>query len=111
MMNEMSRRAFARIVATAAVAIPNVAPALTFPAEDQPAPSAALSPASQAEVDARVQWIFTKYGSRLDDQQRADIRRIIGSGQSGIDDMRKFALENATEPVEPFRPYRKAAAR
>lgn len=98
-MTKMSRRAFARnaIVATAAVALPNVAPA------------AEKEAAANPEVEARIQWIFTKYGSHLNDEQRADIRRIISSGQSGVDDMRKYALDNADEPAEPFRPYRKAA--
>lgn len=100
-MTKMSRRAFARnaIVATAVVAIPSAVPAI--------AAEAAATP--NAEVEARIQWILAKYGSHLNDEQRADIRRIITSGQGGVDDMRKYALENATEPAEPFRPYRKAA--
>lgn len=116
-MKNMSRRTFARtaIVATAAAVLPN-AIAQTQPPAPKPAPAEpkppsnppALSPASQAEVDARVQWVFTKYGSRLDDVQRADIRRIITAGQPGVEDMRKYALENANAPAPAFRPYRKA---
>ncbi len=99
-MTKMSRRSFARtaIVAATAAALPNVPIAAeTAPAKTDP------------EVEARIQWIFTKYGSRLNDEQRADIRRIIASGQAGVDDMRKFALDNAVEPAEAFRVYRKAA--
>jgi hypothetical protein len=92
----ISRRTFARIAATA-IAIPN----LGIAAEEK----AAANP----EVEARIQWILTKYGSRLSEEQRADIRRIIASGQSGIDDMRKFELANGVGPAEPFRVYRKAA--
>ena len=65
-MKRVSRRTFARdavIVAGAAAVMPHAL------AEEKPAPP---SP----EVEARIQWIFTKYGSRLDEAQRADIRRL-----------------------------------
>ncbi len=100
-MTKISRRSFARtaIVAATAAALPNV------PIHAETAAPAKTDP----EVEARIQWIFTKYGSRLNDEQRADIRRIIASGQAGVDDMRKYALDNAIEPAEAFRVYRKAA--
>jgi hypothetical protein len=96
-MNKLSRRSFARntVIAVAAAA---VAPNLF--AEEKPP---ALPPPSQAEVDARVQWIIGKYGSRLDEAQRADIRRLIAGGQSSIDTMRAYPLENANDPATPFR--------
>ena len=120
-MKKISRRAFARdaiVAATAAALLPSAIaqtqppPAKSTPAQPKPPDNPpALSAASQAEVDARVQWITTKYGSRLSDEQRADIRRIIAGGQSGVDAMRKYDLENAAGPAEPFRIYRKAAKR
>jgi hypothetical protein len=116
-MKKISRRSFARqavVVATAAAVLP-AALAQTQPAAPkttpiQPKPPdnpPALSASSQAEVDARVQWIVTKYGSRLDDAQRADIRRLVTGSQSGVDAMRKFDLQNAVGPAEPFRIYRR----
>ena len=54
--------------------------------------------APNAEVEARIQWIFTKYGSRLNDAQRADIRRLIVGGQSAIDAMRAYPLDNSVGP-------------
>ena len=96
-MNKLSRRSFARntvIAAAAAAVAPNL-----LAEEKPPAPPTA----SQAEVDARVQWIIGKYGSRLDEAQRADIRRLIAGGQSSIDTMRAYALENANDPATPFR--------
>ena len=96
-MNKLSRRSFARntvIAAAAAAVVPNLL------AEEKPP---ALPAASQAEVDARVQWIIGKYGARLDEAQRADIRRLIAGGQSSIDAMRAYALENANDPATPFR--------
>jgi len=55
--------------------------------------------APNAEVEARIQWIFTKYGSRLNDAQRADIRRLVTSGQPSIDAMRAYPLDNSVGPA------------
>lgn len=88
-MRRVSRRTFARdavIVAGAAAVMPHAL------AEEKPAPP---SP----EIEARIQWVFTKYGSRLDDAQRADIRRLITSGQPSIDAMRAFPLDNGVGPA------------
>ena len=93
-----SRRTFARvvvIVAGAAAVMPNLI-AQTPP----PSPQPPLPPASQTEVDARVQWIFNKYGSRLNDAQRADIRRLIAGGQPSIDAMRAYPLDNSVGPAK-----------
>ena len=100
----ISRREFARevMMLAAAVALSHVAPAIA--AEGGGTPQS-----SQAEIDARVQWIITKYGSRLDNQERADVRRIIAGGQAGVEAMRKYDLENSTAPAEPFRIYRRVA--
>jgi hypothetical protein len=108
----LTRRAFARdvsLAAAVAAVLPEVlaqtapTPAAPKPAEPPTAP--ALSAASQAEVEARIQWIFSKYGSRLDDAQRADIRRLITGGQSGIDALRAFPLDNSVAPAGAFRVY------
>ena len=113
---KISRREFARnavviaAVAPAAIAQVEPAPPKTTAATPKPPDNPpALSAASQAEVEARIQWINTKHGARLDDRQRADIRRLVTGGQSGIDAMRAYALENAIGPAEPFRIYRRTA--
>ena len=118
-MKKISRRSFAFdavVIATAAAVSPMLiaqtepAPPKTTPAQPKPPDSPpALSAASQAEVDARVQWIVNKYGAHLNDEQRADVRRLVGGGQSGVDTMRKFDLDNGTGPAEPFRIYRRTA--
>jgi len=69
-------------------------------AEAGPAgPAESGAPAPNAEVEARIQWIFTKYGSRLNETQRADIRRIITGGQAAIDAMRAYPLDNSMGPA------------
>ena len=118
-MKKISRRSFARnavVIATAAAVAPMVmaqiepaAPKTTAAQPKPPENPPALGAASQAEVDARVQWIVTKYGAHLNDEQRADVRRLVSGGQSGVEAMRKCDLENGAGPAEPFRIYRRTA--
>jgi hypothetical protein len=99
-MPKLSRRAFAReavVAATAAAVLPNVLAQAPPPAPAPPVP----------EVEARINWIFTKYGAHLDDAQRADIRRILAGGQKDIDAMRAWPISNSVEPAAPFRIYRR----
>jgi hypothetical protein len=67
---------------------------------------AKLSPAAQAEVEMKVASIFRKYGDRLSDEQKADIRRIMAESQEGLEKMRAFKLENGDQPADAFRAYR-----
>lgn len=87
----ISRRAFGSLIAASALVRAGEA------AETTTAPN--------AEVEARINWIFTKYGARLNDEQRADIRRILTSGQPAIDAMRAYPLGNEVGPPVPFRVY------
>jgi hypothetical protein len=86
---KISRRAFGSLIAASALAR---------------AGSAAETP-TNPEVEARINWIFTKYGARLNDEQRADIRRILTGGQPAIDAMRAYPLGNEVGPPVPFRVY------
>jgi hypothetical protein len=60
---------------------------------------AKLSPAAQAEVEMKVASIFRKYGDRLNDEQKADIRRAMAETQDGLEKMRAFELENGEQPA------------
>jgi hypothetical protein len=88
---KISRRAFGSLIAASALVRTGAAEA--------------AESASNPEIEARIQWVFTKYGSRLNDEQRADIRRIITSGQPAIDAMRAYPLGNEVGPPVPFRVY------
>lgn len=68
---------------------------------------AKLSPSAQAEVEMKVASIFRKYGDRLSDEQKADIRRIMAESQEGLEKMRAFKLENGDQPADAFRAYLK----
>jgi hypothetical protein len=70
---------------------------------------AKLSPSSQAEVETKVASIFRKYGERLSDEQKADIRRIMAESQEGLEKVRAFKLENSDQPADAFRAYRAEA--
>jgi len=108
----VSRRRFARGVALAAAAaavLPadllgqaqsstNAAPAAAAP--EQPTK---LSASSQAEAEARVQNVLRKYGSRLSDAEKADLRKLVLSQQESLDKLRAFPLENWDEPALTLR--------
>jgi len=67
---------------------------------------AKLSASAQAEVEMKVASIFRKYGDRLNDEQKADIRSIMAESQEGLEKMRAFKLENGAQPADAFRAYR-----
>ncbi len=70
---------------------------------------AKLTPQGRAEVEGKVANIFRKYGDRLSEEQKADIRRIMAETQEGLDKMRAFPLENGDQPADAFRAYRHEA--
>jgi hypothetical protein len=91
----LSRREFAIVAGGAAATF---APRITVAQE-----TAKPNP----ESEARIAWILGKYGERLDDQQRADIRRLVAGAQPGLDAMRAYPLDNSVEPATLFRIYRR----
>ena len=119
----LGRRQFALGAAATALALPGKAVlghdllAQTAAGADQAADSqsldkktraamAKLSASAQAEVEMKVASIFRKYGDRLNDEQKADIRRIMAESQEGLEKMRAFKLENGDQPADAFRAYR-----
>src|SRR3954464_15398668 len=91
---KISRRAFGSLIAASALVRAGSAEAAEA-APSQP----------NAEVEARINWVLTKYGARVNDEQRADVRRIITGGQPAIDAMRAYPLGNEAGPPVPFRVY------
>ena len=100
---KITRRSFAlgaAVTATTAL-IPGEAPAQSSnpPPSSQASSATRLSPEAQAEVEMKVNEIFRKYGSRLSDQQKADIRKVMAETQAGLEKMRAFVLENGDQPA------------
>ena len=103
----ITRRSFA--VAAAAAATGALLPAreshaqsAASPAQSQPDPMAKLSPGARAVVETKLSEIFRKYGSRLSDEQKADIRKVMAETQDGLEKMRAFALTNGDQPATVF---------
>lgn len=107
---EISRREFARRVALATVTAAALPAALleearaTIPAPQEPAKLPALTSASQAEVDSRIQAILGRYGDRLSEAQKADIRRLATNLQPQLEKLRAFAIANEDAPATVLKP-------
>ncbi len=63
---------------------------------------AKLAPPAQAEVEMKYAEVLRKYGSRLNEEQKADVHRILAETQEGLEKMRAFALENGDQPATVF---------
>ena len=108
----ISRREFARraaFVSAAASLSPAELLARESTAAGQPlqTPSPGgpkLSPESQAEMESRLQAVFTQYGSRLSDTQKSDLRRIAADGQAALDRLRAYPTANGDGPALYLKP-------
>ena len=100
----LSRREFAIIVAggVACTALP--APPVQASVASEPHHTDAQENASSrsAEAEAQYQVLLAKYGTRLSDEQKADIRRLIDQGQKSALSLRSFHLYNSDEPANVF---------
>jgi hypothetical protein len=102
---KLSRRDFGRgaLLTVAAAAVPDTSAAkVEVLSQTAASPSAQLPP----EAEAQFQAILKKHGSRLSEEQRADVRRLLGSAQKTSDALRAFPLANSDEPANIFRIYR-----
>jgi hypothetical protein len=105
----ISRRDFMRgmALATATVAVPftsctKLERTTTAPTQPPSSHGEQLSAVGEAQVQA----IFGKYGNRLSEEQKADIKRLVKQFQGVSDALRSFKLENSNEPSLIFRIYR-----
>jgi hypothetical protein len=105
----LSRRDFARVAAVtaASTALPLTSKAvaetpIVGSLEDSQATQ--LTPAAEGQFHA----IVAKYGKRLSDEQKTELKRLITQAQKTSDALRAFPLENSNEPAMIFHIYRKA---
>lgn len=90
MMKKFSRREFARaLAATAAL------PAIRSQAQE-------ITPTAEAQAAA----ILARYGARLSEAERADLRKAVSQLEKASQALRDFPLENSDEPASIFRVYR-----
>ena len=102
----VTRRDFARgaVLVAATAALPRTAPSAKHTlAEGSSTQAAQLSPAGEAQF----QTILSKYGTRLSDDQKADVRRLVAQAQKTSETLRSFPLDNSNEPAMVFHVYRK----
>jgi uncharacterized protein YaaN involved in tellurite resistance len=102
--DKLTRRDFARGVTLAAMTsvVPLTHAAASDATQQNSAQAAQLSP----EFEAQFQAIIRRYGARLSEEQRADIRRLLDQAQKTSEALRSFQLENSDEPATIFHPYR-----
>lgn len=104
----LSRRDFARGVALAAATA--VVP-LTARGDSESASASAAQEsgvqAMPAAAEAQLQTILAKYGKRLSDEQRTDIKRLVVQAQKTGETLRSFPLDNSDEPAMIFDVYRR----
>jgi hypothetical protein len=105
----LTRRDFARGIAltAATVAVPHtksghVESASGRASQEATAQATQLSPAGEAQL----QTILAKYGKRLSDEQRADVRRLVAQAQKTSEALHAFPLDNSNEPAMIFHVYR-----
>jgi hypothetical protein len=113
----ISRREFARRAALGAAGVAAVSAGVISPLATPPASAAIppaedkpkLSAAAQAEAEDNINAIFRKYGERLSEEQKTDIRRMVLEGQEPLEQLRAYPLANSDEPATVLRFRRKAA--
>jgi hypothetical protein len=63
-----------------------------------------LTAAGQAEADSRYQQVLTLYSDRLDDAQKANIKRMCAELQPSLERIRNFKLQNSDVPALYLKP-------
>jgi hypothetical protein len=113
-MSKLTRREFARAAAAAAAGatllprrIHSAEPSSAPPQPAPPAPAKKLSPAGQAESDARMKMIVARYGARLSEAQRSELQRMSADAQLLLEAVRAFPLDYSDEPAHIFLAPRK----
>ena len=112
----ISRREFAWRAATAAAAAAAIPGSLPLhaatPLPQESVPSHPKLPAeSLAEADSRATEVLRRYGAKLSEEQKAEIRRLSRETQVQLEVLRHFPLENPDEPATVLQLVRTSAVR
>jgi hypothetical protein len=106
----LSRRQFTRRAALLSATASLVPTASLLPASghaaapQSPQNAPQLSPEGQLEVDSRYQQVLSLYGNRLDEAQKANIKKMCADLQPTLEKVRKFNLENGNAPALFLKP-------
>jgi len=105
-----SRREFAQRAAMLSATAPLVPAEAILPQVDPTRESQAaqteakLSATGQVEADARYQQVLTLYGDRLNEEQKANIKKMCAELQPMLERIRSFPLENGDAPSLYLKP-------
>lgn len=106
----LSRREFAQraaVLSATASLVPSEVlrpPAQTPPAPQPSQTSPKLAGAAQSEADSRYQQILGLYSDRLDDAQKANIKKMCAELQPSLERIRNFKLQNGDAPALYLKP-------
>jgi hypothetical protein len=104
----LSRRQFARraaaLSASAAIVHGETLLPDSLTGSQDSANTAQLSPEGRLEADSRYRQILDLYGDRLDDAQKAHIKKMCEDLQPTLEKIRKYKLENGNEPALYLKP-------
>ncbi len=112
----VSRRAFTRgvaIAAATAVVLPGRSEAQQAPPPSSSAPVATpekkppeapaeakkLSPAAQAELEAKFKRVMDTYGSRLSPDQKEEVQRQLSDQVKALETIRAAVVDNSVQPA------------
>jgi hypothetical protein len=109
MERTLSRREFAQQAALISTASLVPSQVMGTPAHSAPAPQESqnapkLTDAGQTEADSRYQQILVLYSDRLNDSQKANIKRMCAELQPSLERIRNFKLENGDAPAVFLKP-------
>jgi hypothetical protein len=103
----LSRRQFTRRAALLSATASLVPTESLLPASSQaaaPQSTPQPSPEGQLEVDSRYQQILSLFGNRLDEAQKANIKKMCADLQPNLEKVRKFNLGNGNAPALFLKP-------
>jgi len=106
----LSRRQFAQRAAMLSATASFVPAEVILPGASAASPaqdtqnSPKLSPEGQLEAESRYQQILSLYGSRFDDEQKTNLKRMCAELQPSLENIRNFKLENGDAPALYLKP-------
>jgi hypothetical protein len=106
----LSRRQFAQRAAMLSATASLVSAEVIVPQASAASPvqntqdSPKLAAESEVEVESRYQHILSLYGSRFDEEQKANLKRMCVELQPSLERIRSFKLENGDAPALYLKP-------
>jgi hypothetical protein len=101
----LTRRQFSRILAVGAASAALPASATGGSAASAPPNAGSRTGGAELSEEAEAQYkvLISRYGNRLSEEQKADVRRLIDQGLKSTVALRSFHLDNSDEPGNVFR--------